>query len=241
MAPITIHRAETRGTADHGWLLSRHTFSFADYHDPERMGFGLLRVINDDIVAPGKGFDTHPHRNMEIISIPLQGALRHADSMGHNTVIPAGEIQLMSAGSGVSHSEYNASDHESVAFLQIWVYPATKNTEPRYFQKAFDPARRHNRFQLLVSPDGREESLVINQQAWFSMIDLQANTSAIYHLHGKHSGLYLFVLEGNVKAHGEALTKRDGMGISAESTVMLQASSATRILCMEVPMEALEA
>ena len=162
MATI-YHKADSRGHADHGWLLSRHTFSFADYYNPERINFGLLRVLNDDIVKPSMGFGTHPHDNMEIISIPLNGSLRHQDSMGNRHVITAGEVQVMSAGTGVTHSEYNNSDTEEVNFLQIWVFPRKRNLTPRYGQKRFKKQDRRNDFQLIVSPEQDSEAILINQ------------------------------------------------------------------------------
>ena len=171
-----LHEADTRGTADHGWLNSHHTFSFGSYHNPDRMGFGLLRVINDDVVQPSMGFGTHPHNDMEIISIPLGGELQHKDSMGNTQHISTGEVQIMSAGSGLTHSEYNASDSDAVNFLQIWVLPKELNMEPRYDQKVFRPEGRCNQWQLVVAPDD-EDAVSINQAAWFLLGDYAKDTT----------------------------------------------------------------
>jgi len=176
----TLHKADTRGIANHGWLNSHHTFSFASYFNPERMGFGTLRVINDDVVAPSMGFGTHPHQNMEIISLPLRGALKHKDTMGNSHVIKKGEVQAMSAGTGVSHSEYNNSKTEDVNFLQIWVMPKKLNIAPNYSQKEFSAEQRKNKFQLVVSPDGRENTVSINQDAFFSLSDLKEGKTIEY-------------------------------------------------------------
>ncbi len=174
------HQNDSRGLADHGWLKSRHTFSFAGYHNQERMNFGLLRVLNDDIVEPSMGFGTHPHENMEIVSIPLTGSLKHRDSTGNTHIISAGEVQIMSAGSGITHSEYNNSSSDDVNFLQIWVLPKEKDITPRYDQKILDAAKRKNRFQILVAPNVSEESVWINQDAWFSLADIEADQQVTY-------------------------------------------------------------
>jgi quercetin 2,3-dioxygenase len=208
-----IHRAETRGLADHGWLKSYHTFSFANYHNANRMRFGLLRVLNDDRVAAGEGFGQHPHDNMEIISIPLQGSLEHKDSMGNQTVIRPNEVQIMSAGTGVRHSEYNHSKTEEVKFLQIWVFPKERNIKPRYEQKLYPHEERKNKLLTVVSPDHNVGSLWINQDAYFSLTDLDEGKSLNYKINKKGNGVYIFVLEGTIEAGGETLNKRDGMGI----------------------------
>ena len=231
-----LHRADSRGLADHGWLRSRHTFSFAGYHDPKRMGFGRLRVINDDVVAPGGGFGTHPHDNMEIVSVPLTGALRHRDSMGNTHIIRHGEVQVMSAGTGITHSEYNDSDAEPVNFLQIWVLPKVRDIEPRYGQRAFDAAQRRNRFQVVVSPDGREDSIAINQDAFFSLADLEAGGRVTYTPHQPGNGVYLFVIEGGVEAAGERLRRRDALGLEEVGAMAIGADPETRVLAIEVPM-----
>lgn len=236
MSDSIFHPADSRGLADHGWLLSRHTFSFANYHDPERTHFGLLRVINDDIVKPARGFGTHPHENMEIVSIPLAGSLRHKDSMGNQHIISAGEVQIMSAGSGLTHSEYNNSDTEDVNFLQIWVFPDRKNIEPRYGQRRFEPANRQNRFQTLVSQDSDAEVIWINQQAWFSMAALDAGTTLSYGKHNPACGVYLFVIEGSLTVNGHQLAKRDGLGLTGPDDIELQAGDTAEALAIEVPL-----
>ena len=233
---INIHKADSRGLADHGWLVSRHTFSFASYYDPERMGFGALRVINDDIVKPSKGFSTHPHENMEIVSIPLQGTLRHQDSMGNLHVIEAGEVQIMSAGTGITHSEYNDSDADDVQFLQIWVLPEERDITPRYDQIRFNPAQRKNQFQLLVSPDGVEGSMWMNQYGYFSMIDLDVHRTVNYKLHNKNNGVYLFLLSGSLSLEGRELGLRDGAEISGVDHIDMEAKEPVELLCMEIPL-----
>ena len=231
-----FHKADSRGLADHGWLISRHSFSFADYLDPERMGFGLLRVINDDIVHPGMGFGAHPHADMEIISIPLSGALRHQDSMGNDHVITAGEVQVMSAGSGITHSEYNDSDQDDVNFLQIWIYPKEKNIEPRYGQRQFDRSCRQNCFQTLISADKSLGAIWINQDAQLSLADLDAGTAISYQRQWPDSGLYFFVISGQVDIEGHQLNSRDGLGLTEYSSADIVATSQAELLCIEVPM-----
>jgi len=235
MKPV-YHENQSRGLADHGWLKSRHTFSFADYYNPESMNFGLLRVLNDDIVTPSMGFGTHPHENMEIISIPLSGALRHQDSMGNKHIISTGEVQIMSAGSGITHSEYNDSSSEDVNFLQIWVLPKEKDITPRYDQKLFDEGNRKNRFQLLVAPENSEETVLINQDAWFSLADIEAEKQVVYEKNDKKNGVYFFVIEGNVNIDGNAVKRRDGLGIVDGKTYPIVAQSKAQILAIEVPL-----
>ena len=234
---IEIHTSDSRGTAEHGWLSSRHTFSFANYHNPERMGFGLLRVINDDFVQPGMGFGRHPHDNMEIISIPLMGSLKHKDSMGNEHVIRAGEVQIMSAGTGITHSEYNNSDADVVNFLQIWVLPKGKNIAPNYDQKMFPEEQRHNRFQLLVSPEPNSSGLWINQDAYFSMINLDESKAVNYETHSEENGVYVFMIAGSAQIFSSKLLKRDGMAITGERVVPIQAIEDSQVLVMEVPMK----
>jgi len=232
-----LDHAESRGISDHGWLYSRHTFSFSDYHNPERMGFGKLRVINDDIVAPGEGFATHAHDNMEIVSIPLRGTLQHQDSMENVHIIQSGDIQIMSAGTGITHSEYNASDKEPVNFLQIWVRPEQRDIPPRYAQKTFDPAARHNQFQLILSPDkAAQDALWINQNAWFTLADFDQEHHDVYSWHANDHGVYLFVISGRIIAGGEILSARDGIGVSGVNTLSIRAISDSQILIMEVPL-----
>mgnify|MGYP002624470195 CR=1 FL=1 len=229
------HKSDSRGFANHGWLKSYHTFSFASYFNPERMGFGTLRVINDDTVAPKMGFGTHPHNNMEIITVPLSGALRHKDSMGNEFVIKKGEVQAMSAGTGITHSEFNASDSEEVSLLQIWVKTREKDIEPNYSQKQFDLAKRKNSLQLIVSPDGREGSTLIHQDAYFSLCDLDKGKNIAYTKKKKDNILYLFVIEGKLKVSDKELSSRDGLGITEFDSLEISAQMNSEILLMEVP------
>lgn len=236
MTQTVLHKASTRGDANHGWLKSRHTFSFANYYDPERMHFGAIRVINDDIVAPGMGFGTHPHDNMEIISIPLEGDLEHKDSMGNTTVIRHGDIQVMSAGTGIKHSEYNKNDDRPVKFLQIWVFPNKRGVTPRYDQITLNIEDRKNRFQQILSPSPEDEGVWIHQNAWFHISDLEKGKSLDYELKSPGNGLYILVLEGDVIVDGNKLSKRDGLGLWETNKVSFTAESNTSLLLMEVPM-----
>ncbi len=229
-----IHRAETRGHANHGWLDTHHTFSFASYMNPERMHFGALRVLNDDIIQGGTGFGTHPHENMEIVSIPLSGGLEHKDSTGRHKVIVTGDVQIMSAGSGIYHSEYNHHKDQSTNFLQIWVFPKVANIAPRYDQKLYEAKDRKNKWQTVVSPE-EGDALFINQDAWFSLSDLEKGKSLSYTRHKNESLLYLFVIDGEVSLMGENLKRRDGIGISESDIQELKASTDAQLLLMEVP------
>ena len=229
-----IHRADERGFADHGWLKARHSFSFAGYYRPDRMNFGLLRVLNDDEIAPGMGFGTHPHENMEIVTVPLEGAVAHRDSMGHEEAISAGEIQAMSAGSGITHSEFNASNSDTLKLLQLWVMPARQNVTPRYDQKKVD--LRADSFTTLVSPDGREDSLRINQDAIFSRGVFSKGIGAAYDIQFSGNGVYFFVISGRVEVDGESLGPRDAMGISGVDAITFKSDVTSDILCVEVPM-----
>jgi len=231
-----LHKAATRGHADHGWLDSHHTFSFANYYDPLRIHFGALRVLNDDIVAGGRGFGTHPHDNMEIISIPLSGELQHQDNTGRNEVIRTNDVQIMSAGSGIAHSEYNASKTNPVNFLQIWVFPKIKDVQPRYDQKTFRPEDRVNQLQLVVSPQQNDGAIVINQDAWFSLGTLKKGFSTTYTVKQKNNGVYVFVIDGEITVNGEKLGRRDGLGISETDTLTISADSDAEVLLMDVPM-----
>ncbi len=233
----TIHPGNTRGYADLGWLKTHHTFSFANYHNPERVRFGLLRVLNDDWIEPSKGFDFHPHDNMEIITIPLTGSIQHKDSLGNEFVIKSGEIQRMSAGSGIMHSEYSASKNEVSNLLQIWVFPKIRDIPPRYGQKVFDPNGRKNNFQLIISPDGRDDSIDINQDAFFSLSDLTLGETLNYQIKLKGNGLYLFVISGAIKVLDETLNSRDGMGITDLSEVSITAEKESKLLVMEIPLQ----
>lgn len=230
-----IHRAEDRGHANHGWLEARHSFSFANWYDPNKIHFGALRVLNDDIVQPGKGFPTHPHDNMEIITIPLKGALEHKDSMGSNGVIRSGEVQVMSAGTGVKHSEYNHSDSEIVNLLQIWIFPREKGVRPRYGQRNYNTEDLKNEFVTVVNPD-REGGLYIHQDAWLSIGDFDAG-SYTYQMKGKNTGTYFFVMEGEAIVAGKPLKKRDAMGVIGVDQLDFSFSQTARILAIEVPLK----
>lgn len=232
-----LHKASTRGHADHGWLVSNHTFSFANYHNPERMHFGVLRVLNDDTVAEGRGFGRHPHDNMEIISIPLEGDLEHEDSMGNKAIIRKGDIQVMSAGTGIIHSEYNKNTDQAVKFLQIWVYPNQRNVSPRYDQITLDIAQRQNKFQQILSPNPHDEGVWIHQDAWFSMGHFDKDIETTYQIKQSGNGVYIFVIKGSVTVEGQALETRDGFGIWDVSEISLQSTSAdTEILLMDLSM-----
>jgi hypothetical protein len=234
---LTVHKANTRGLADHGWLKSAHSFSFASYYNPERMGFGLLRVLNDDQVIANEGFGTHPHKDMEIVSIPLSGSLKHKDSEGNDTVIRHGEVQIMSAGKGVFHSEYNNSETEDVNFLQIWVMPEEKRIKPRYDQKKFDISERKNKFQTIVSPLGSDaEGVKINQQAYFSLVDLDEGEKLSYKNHNPENGIFVFLLEGKALVANTELERRDAAAIEDALSVELSANEEIQALIIEVPM-----
>lgn len=232
-----LHKAATRGFADHGWLKSHHTFSFANYYNPERMNFGVLRVLNDDVVESGMGFGTHPHRDMEIISIPLEGDLEHKDSMGTTAVIRKGEIQVMSAGTGVMHSEYNKNSDEKVKFLQIWVIPNKMNVTPRYDQISIKENAKPNDFQQILSPNEDDEGVWIHQDAWFNLANFDQGVSKEYRIQKKGNGVYVFVLKGGAKIGDQILETRDGFGIWETDSFKLEATEDAEILLMEVPME----
>lgn len=231
----TLHTSDSRGLANHGWLESRHTFSFANYYNQDRVHFGALRVLNDDIVDGGMGFGTHPHENMEIISIPLSGDLEHKDSTGRHKVIRQNDVQIMSAGSGIMHSEYNHNKDKEVNFLQIWVFPKERNIAPRYDQKTYLAADRINTFQTVVAPDD-EAAVWINQDAWFSLGTLEAGFEGSYDLHQKSNGVYAFIIEGEAEVAGQTLSRRDGLTIEDASQLNIKAGADTEILLMEVPM-----
>ncbi len=231
-----LHKADTRGHANHGWLNSYHTFSFAGYYNQERMHFGALRVLNDDTVAAGMGFGKHPHDNMEIISIPLSGDLEHNDTTGRHEIIKQGDVQIMSAGSGIAHSEKNANHNKEVKFLQIWVVPKERNIAPRYEQKSFPLKNRKNTLQTVVAPDDAN-AVWINQNAWFTLGNLDATITSNYTLHNTKSGVYVLVLKGDVTVNGIALQQRDGLGIEEIEALDIKADSDTEFLIMEVPMQ----
>lgn len=238
MANSVLHRAESRGHANHGWLNSYHTFSFANYYNPERMHFGVLRVLNDDTVEAGRGFGTHPHDNMEIISIPLEGDLEHKDSMGNVAVIRNGDVQVMSAGTGIYHSEYNKNSNQQVKFLQIWVFPNKRNVTPRYDQITLNLADRKNKLQQILSPNPDDEGVWIHQNAWFHIGTLDKGFETEYRIKGgSDNGLYVFVLNGNIRVGEQDLGARDGFGIWDTETISIKATDAAEVLLMEVPMK----
>lgn len=231
------YRENTRGHANHGWLDSKHTFSFANYYNRARMNFGLLRVVNDDIIAGGQGFGTHPHENMEIVSIPLFGDLEHKDSMGHKEVIRSGEVQVMSAGTGITHSEYNANEDKNVELFQIWVYPREKDVKPRYGQKEFDFDKKNN-LTLIVSPDEAEESLWVHQDVWFSVGNFDENKGVNYKIKKKGNGVFAMVIEGSFQVGDAKLERRDAVGIWDTDSIDIKAlTSNARILLIDVPMD----
>jgi quercetin 2,3-dioxygenase len=232
-----IHLAKDRGMQEHGWLRAAHSFSFANYHDPAKMHFGLLRVLNDDTVAPGMGFGTHGHDNMEIITIPLKGVLAHKDSLGSEGLISQNEVQIMSAGKGIRHSEFNGSSTDEVNLLQIWIFPKERNIEPRYDQKRFDPQDSHNLFQTVVSPVKDGDVMWINQDAFFSLGNFDAGKTADYKIKHPGNGAYVFVIEGKVKIDDQELGKRDAAGIYETEEINFSCSEDTQVLIIEVPME----
>ena len=239
MENTILHKADTRGNADHGWLKSRHTFSFANYYNPERMHFGVLRVLNDDTVSAGMGFGTHPHDNMEIISIPLEGDLEHKDSMGNVATIKNGDIQVMSAGTGIQHSEYNKNSDKTVKFLQIWVYPKTKNVTPRYDQITLNVDDRKNKLQQILSPNADDEGVWIHQDAWFHLGKFDKDFKIEYNIKKAGNGVYVFVLKGDLNVNTQVLNERDGLGIWDVSKLDITAMSQdAEVLLMEVPMSA---
>ncbi len=231
-----FHSSSSRGHANHGWLKSHHSFSFANYYNPEKIHFGALRVLNDDYVAPGMGFGEHPHQNMEIISIPLEGDLEHKDSMGNVTVIKHGDIQVMSAGTGVYHSEYNKSKSNSVKFLQIWVIPNKENVKPRYDQITLNLKDRENKLQQILSPDANDEGVWIHQDAWFHLGNFSADKTATYNFKKEDNGVYVFLLKGKAIVAGEELNERDAIGIWECNSFDFKSLSYCEILMMEVPM-----
>lgn len=230
------HEATKRGAANFGWLNSHHSFSFGHYNDPEKMNFGALRVLNDDVVLGGEGFGAHPHNNMEIVSIPLYGALQHKDSTGRNEIIKQFDVQIMSAGSGITHSEFNADAQEPVNFLQVWIMPKERNIEPRYEQKTFLPADRSNRFQTVVAPDN-DKAVWINQDAWFSLGNFEPEYLTEYKLNKEGNGVYAFIIEGTVTINGKQLNKRDALGIWDAEKLEIRSNTTSEILLIEVPMQ----
>lgn len=233
---IIYYPASERGHVNFGWLDSHHSFSFGNWHDREKVHFGALRVLNDDVVKGGKGFDTHPHDNMEIISIPLKGALAHKDSTGMEGILYTGDVQIMSAGSGIRHSEYNASHYDSVSFLQIWIFPKQQNIKPRHAQKTFDPAGREGKWQTVVSSRDTDGGLWINQDARLALTRLKADKEIDFTASFAGSGVYVFVIEGEVVIDGRKLERRDAAGISQADRFPIRAGQDSELLAIEVPM-----
>ena len=231
-----LHKASSRGHAQHGWLDSYHSFSFADYHHPDRMNFGALRVLNDDCVAPGNGFGTHPHSNMEIISIPLAGDLEHKDSMGNVAIIREGDVQALSAGTGIHHSEYNKNKDQEVRFLQIWIFPKLKQLAPRYDQISLRSIEKKNQFYQILSPNPADQGVWIHQDAWFHLGKFQNGTGDTYRLKQVGNGVYAFVLEGSIVLGGQVLDKRDGFGLWDSDSFEMTTITDSKVLLMEVPM-----
>ncbi len=231
-----LHKAEERGTGEYGWLHTRLSFSFAGWYDPEKMGFGALRVLNDDSIEPGFGFDMHPHDNMEIITIVSEGAVTHKDSLGNSFDVPAGDVQVMSAGTGSVHSEKNDSKTLKLALFQIWILPRERDIPPRYSQKSFKKRKSGNALELLVSPDGSEGSLSINQDACIHRGTFAKKGSLEYQLKNPNNGVYIFVIDGAIAAEGEVLLKRDALGVWDADTVVISSPSSAEFLLLEVPM-----
>ena len=232
-----LHRAAERGHANNGWLDSYHSFSFANYYDSGRMHFGVLRVLNDDIIAGGGGFGLHPHDNMEIITIPFYGELEHKDSMGHAEVLRANDVQVMSAGTGLTHSEYNKNPDSDVNLVQVWIFPNKRNVVPRYDQKTFAVKDRFNKFQLILSPDGEGGSLWIHQEAWFYRASVDVGCKLDHAIRRSGNGAYLFVIEGEAEVNGQRLQKRDALGICNAAKLEIVAKTKAEVLLMDIPME----
>ena len=237
MKKTVLHKADSRGHADHGWLNAYHSFSFAGYYDPERVQFGTLRVLNDDTVAAGMGFGTHSHDNMEIITIPLEGDLAHKDSMGNTEVIKNGDVQVMSAGTGIQHSEFNPNHDQRTKLLQIWVFPKEPNVTPRYQQITLNPEDRNNKLQQILSPNPEDSGVWIHQDAWFNLGKFEAGISQTYTINKKGNGLYAFVLKGTLTIDSEELNTRDGLGITDFETLGIKATTDAEFLLMEIPMK----
>ena len=232
-----LHKANTRGHANHGWLDSHHTFSFANYYNPERTNFGVLRVLNDDVVAGGRGFSKHPHDNMEIISIPMEGDLEHQDSLGNVGIIQEGDIQVMSAGTGVQHSEKNKNSKTDVKFLQIWLFPNKRNVTPRYDQLSVKQILKKDQLNQVLSPNAEDQGVWIHQDAWFHIGEFTKPSSESYCLKKAGNGIYTFVLSGSVSINGQELQSRDGYGVWNTDQINLETKKGTKVLIMEVPME----
>lgn len=237
MKNTVLHKANTRGHADHGWLNAYHSFSFASWYNPERVQFGTLRVLNDDTVAAGMGFGTHPHDNMEIITIPLEGDLAHKDSMGNTETIKTGDVQVMSAGTGVQHSEFNPNADKRTKLFQIWLFPKVRNVEPRYQQITLDVSEQKNNFAQILSPNADDAGVWIHQDAWFFLSDFDKDFSKTYEIKKAGNGMYIFVISGTITVDGQELETRDGLGITDFETLEIKASTDAKFLLMEIPME----
>lgn len=237
MKNSVIHRANTRGNANHGWLNAWHSFSFANWYNPERVHFGALRVLNDDTIAAGMGFGTHPHDNMEIITIPLEGDLAHKDSMGNAATIKTGDVQVMSAGTGIRHSEFNPNPDQQTKLFQIWLFPNKENVTPRYQQITLDQSLQKNNFAQILSPNPEDEGVWIHQDAWFYLIDFDQDFSKKLDLKKEGNGFYIMTIEGEIEVNGENLSKRDAIGFWNTTTLEIKATTAAKFLVMEIPME----
>jgi len=237
MKNTVLHKATTRGNANHGWLNAYHSFSFASWYNPDRVQFGMLRVLNDDTVAAGMGFGTHPHDNMEIITIPLEGDLAHKDSMGNTETIKTGDVQVMSAGTGVQHSEFNPNADQHTKLFQIWLFPKVRNVEPRYQQITLDVTEQKNDFAQILSPNADDEGVWIHQDAWFYLSDFDKDFSKKLSLKKEGNGFYIMNIEGEIEVNGEKLEKRDAIGIWETSEIEIKANTNSKFLVMEIPME----
>jgi len=231
-----LHKAHTRGSADHGWLKVNHTFSFANYRNPQRMNFGVLRVLNDDIIAGGRGFSTHPHDNMEIITIPLEGDLKHKDNMGNGAIIKNGDVQVMSAGTGIKHSEFNANKDKDVKVLQIWLFPNKRNVKPRYDQLSLQSLKKKDTFYQILSPNSNDKGVWIHQNTWFSLGEFTTDKRLNYNLNSKQNGVYAFIIKGQATIQNQKLDQRDGFGVWNTNSLDITAKKGAKILLMEVPM-----
>ncbi|MBD0724012.1 hypothetical protein B6A10_02350 [Flavobacterium sp. L1I52] len=236
MATTVLHKADTRGHANHGWLNAYHSFSFGSWYNPDRVHFGALRVLNDDTIAAGMGFGTHPHDNMEIITIPLEGDLAHKDSMGNAATIKTGDVQVMSAGTGIQHSEFNPNHDQQTKLFQIWLFPKMRNVTPRYQQITLDKSLEKNDFAQILSPNPEDAGVWIHQDAWFYLADFDKDFSKTYQLNQEGNGLYIFVISGNITIDGQELETRDGYGISDFKTLDIKATTDAKFLLMEIPM-----
>lgn len=237
MKTTIIHTADSRGNANHGWLNAYHSFSFGNYYNPDREQFGVLRVLNDDTIAAGMGFGTHPHKNMEIITIPLEGDLAHKDSMGNAATIKTGDVQVMSAGSGIQHSEFNPNADLQTKLFQIWLFPNKKDVTPRYQQITLDASKQKNDFAQILSPNSEDEGVWIHQEAWFFLADFKADFSKKYSLKKSGNGVYLIVISGIITVDDQELNTRDAIGITDFETLEIKASTDAKFLLMEIPME----